>query len=365
RRAEWSAAVAQALLDHHGSQNAVITSEAALLFEKARAWAQAAECFYLAARHPFRLHAHREAAVLARRGLEGLARLPEPGDRARQEARLQSALGLALQPSQGFAAPAVVDAYRRARALSHVVEIETASRSPLLWGLWSFYILRGEHRAAKEIADELAELAQGQTDPLVTLAADHSMGYSLMMLGQPVAAWSHLGRDLPAETPAVYGRDIGIPFRAHGSVGLWLQGFPDRAVERGRRAAALALEKLDHYGLSIALFNAAKIHQLRRQADEAARYAQSLLSLAEEQAFPVWFAAGTILAGWAAARRGDWNGGATRIREGIAAFLANGAAMMHPYFLGLLAEALDAGGQFEEGIDVLDRALAIVDESGE
>src|SRR5262249_13043913 len=70
RRAEWSASVAQALLDHHGSQNAVITSEAALLFEKARAWAQAAECFYLAARHPFRLHAHREAAVLARRGLE-------------------------------------------------------------------------------------------------------------------------------------------------------------------------------------------------------------------------------------------------------------------------------------------------------
>src|SRR5262249_7565721 len=83
RRAEWSVAVAQALLEHHGSQNAVIASEAALLFEKARAWAQAAECFYLAARHPLRLHAHRESAVLARRGLEMLARMPESADRAR------------------------------------------------------------------------------------------------------------------------------------------------------------------------------------------------------------------------------------------------------------------------------------------
>jgi tRNA A-37 threonylcarbamoyl transferase component Bud32/tetratricopeptide (TPR) repeat protein len=365
RRAEWSAAVAQALLDHHGSQNAVIASEAALLFEKARAWAQAADCFYQAARHPLRLHAHRESAVLARRGLEVLARLPESADRARQEARLQFALGLALQPSEGFAAPAVVDAYRRARALSHVVEIETASRSPLLWGLWSFYILRGEHRAAKEIADELAELAQGQTDPLVTLAADHSMGYSLMMLGQPVAAWSHLGRDLPTETQAVHGRDIGIPFRAHGAVVLWLLGFPDRAVARSRQAASLALEKLDYYGLAIALFNTAKVHQFRREAEPVAQYSQSLLALADEQAFPVWFAAGTILAGWAAAQRGDWKAGTDRIREGIAAFLANGAAMMHPYFLGLLAETLEAGGQIDEAIDVVDRALAIVAESGE
>jgi tetratricopeptide (TPR) repeat protein len=294
-----------------------------------------------------------------------LARLPESPERARQEARLQFALGLALQPSEGFAAPAVVDAYRRARALSHVVEIETVSRSPLLWGLWSFYILRGEHSAAKEIADELAELAQGQTDALVSLAADHSMGYSQMMLGQPVVAWTHLGKDLPADTQAVYGRDIGIPFRAHGSVVLWLLGFPDRAVERSRQAAALALEKLDYYGLSIALFNSAKVRQLRREADAAAEYAKSLLALAEEQAFPVWFAAGTILAGWAEARRGNVNGGAARIREGIAAFLANGAAMMHPYFLGLLADALDAGGHIEEGLDVLARALTIVDESGE
>src|SRR5262249_40550021 len=85
RRTEWSAAVAQALLDRYGRQNAVIASEAALLFEKARDWAQAAECFYLAARYPLRLHAHREAAVLARCGLDMLDRLPDSPDRARQE----------------------------------------------------------------------------------------------------------------------------------------------------------------------------------------------------------------------------------------------------------------------------------------
>lgn len=364
RRAEWSSAVAAALLAYHGNQNAVIASEAALLFEKARDWARAAECFYLAARNPLRLHALRERAVLARRGLEMLDRMPETSDRARQEARLQFALGLALQQTEGFAAPNVVEAYRRARALSHV-EIEVAGRSPLLWGLWSFYILRGEHCAAREIADELSLLARGQTDPLASLAADHSTGYSLMMLGQPTRAWLHLGRDVPTETQAVYGRDIGIPFRAHGSVVLWLLGFPDQAVKRSHQAAARARDNLDLYGLSIALFNAAKVHQLRREPQATSEYAQALRALAEEQAFPVWFAAGTILAGWAESRLGNWDAGATRIRKGIAAYLANGAAMMHPYFLGLLAEALETGGQFGEGLDVLARALSIVDETGE
>jgi serine/threonine protein kinase/tetratricopeptide (TPR) repeat protein len=364
RRAEWSAAVANALLAHYGRQNAVVASEAALLFQKARSWAQAAECFYLAARYPLRLHAHREAAVLARCGLEMLARLPETPERARQEVRLQFALGLALQPSEGFAAPVVVEAYRRARSLSHV-EMEVASRSPLLWGLWSFYILRGEHHSAREIAIELSSLARDQTDPLVSLAADHSMGYSLMMLGQPFAAWPYLGRDLPEETQAVYGRDIGIPFRAHGSVVLWLLGFPDQAVERSHRAAALARKKMDLYGLSISLFNAAKVHQFRREAGPTAEFAHDLMTLAQEQGYPVWFAAGTILAGWAIAQQGQWDLGVTRIREGIAAFLANGAAMMHPYFLSLLAETLDASGNVEEGLDVLERAFAATEESGE
>lgn len=364
RRSQWSAAVARALLSHHGKQNAVIASEAALLFEKARAWALAAECFYLAVRYPLCLHAHKEAAVLARRGLEMLARLPDSPERALQEVRLQFALGLALQQSEGFAAPVVVEAYKRARALSHV-EIEIASRSPLLWGLWSFYILRGEHMAAREIAEELAALAQDQNDPLVSLAADHSMGYSLMMLGEPVVAWRYLERDLPNETQAVYGRDIGIPFRAHGSVVLWLLGFPDRAVERSHYAAELARRNLDLYGLSIALFNAAKVHQLRCEAEATAEYAQALLLLAEEQAFPVWFAAGTILAGWAEARLGQRDRGITQIRQGIDAFLINGAAMMYPYFLGLLAETLDAGGQVEQGLDVLNTALTISEESGE
>src|SRR5262249_26363781 len=77
RRASHSAAVARALLDHYGEQSATIAGELALLLEAARDWGRAVEFFLVAARNAARAHAHREAAALARQGLELLPRLPE------------------------------------------------------------------------------------------------------------------------------------------------------------------------------------------------------------------------------------------------------------------------------------------------
>ena len=38
---------------------------------------------------------------------------------------------------------------------------------------------------------------------------------------------------------------------------------------------------------------------------------------------------------------------------------------MHPYFLGLLAEVLSADGQVDEGLEILARALKLVETTGE
>lgn len=364
RRKQWCAAVAEALLDLHRGQRELPASELALLFENARDWLRAAHYFSRAARSPLRLHAHREAAMLARRGLEMLSRLPDSPARAHEEVPLQFALGIALQPTEGFAAPDVVEAYRRARELRQV-DFEISHRSPLLWGLWSFHLIRGEHHAAREIAEELYALAQGQTDPLIALPAHHSMGYTLMMLGHPAQAWEHLGRVVPAETQAVYGRDLGIPFRAHGSIVLWLLGRGDQAAQRIREVVAIARERLELYSLAIALLNAAKIYQLRQDVETTAQFANALLTLTQEQDFPHWNAAGTVLAGWAMARQGRWQDGVARIRQGIDAYRAAGAAMIQPHFLGLLAEALERGGLYDDGLEAVDQALVLTDETGE
>jgi hypothetical protein len=77
RRAAWSAAVARALLHFHRDQSSSLASELALLFEAGREPVLAIDHFVQAAHNAIRVYAFQEAAALARRGLELLAKLPD------------------------------------------------------------------------------------------------------------------------------------------------------------------------------------------------------------------------------------------------------------------------------------------------
>jgi predicted ATPase len=75
--------------------------------------------------------------------------------------------------------------------------------------------------------------------------------------------------------------------------------------------------------------------------------------------------AGTILRGWALAAQGHGEEGIRQIRQGLDAYRAAGAEQGRPYFLALLAEAHGKVGQFEEGLNALTEAMAMVNRTGE
>src|SRR6266446_6659903 len=68
-------------------------------------------------------------------------------------------------------------------------------------------------------------------------------------------------------------------------------------------------------------------------------------------------ASGVIVQGWVAARNGDAAAGAC-IRQGMARAEAMGSQLFHPFYFGLLAEALALAGEIDEGISALDQVLA-------
>jgi predicted ATPase len=55
---------------------------------------------------------------------------------------------------------------------------------------------------------------------------------------------------------------------------------------------------------------------------------------------PLFVAWGTLLRGWALAEQGQGAEGVAQVRQGLAAWRAEGAELWQPYFLALLAEAL-------------------------
>jgi predicted ATPase len=70
-------------------------------------------------------------------------------------------------------------------------------------------------------------------------------------------------------------------------------------------------------------------------------------------------ALGTVHRGWALAEQGQSDAGVIQIREGMAAYRATGAEVDRSYCLALLAEAYGQGKRYDEGLAVLEEALAL------
>jgi predicted ATPase len=82
-----------------------------------------------------------------------------------------------------------------------------------------------------------------------------------------------------------------------------------------------------------------------------------LIALATQHGLPFWLAMGTIMRGSALADAGEAEAGIAQLRRGLLAWEDTGAALIVPYYLGLLAKALAKAGRASEGLGALTEAL--------
>ena len=146
---------------------------------------------------------------------------------------------------------------------------------------------------------------------------------------------------------------------------LWFLGYPDQALEKNREALTLARELSHPASSAYALDWAAMFHQFRREGQVAQERAEAAITLSTEQEVPFWLAFGTILQGWALAGQGQGGKGVAQMHEGMTGWRATRAELARPYFLALLADVYEKGGQAEEGLSALAEALETVEKNGE
>jgi predicted ATPase len=312
-----------------------------------------------------------EAMAHLRKGLEVLRMLADTPARAQQELGLQIALGQALMAAKGFGAPEVLHAYARARELCQQVE-EATEIFPVLWGLWRFYFVRAEHRAARELAEQCLSLAQRVYDPALLLVAHHALGGSICFQGELSSARAHLEQGLalynPQEHSALafrYGLDLKVWCLAYMAWPLWLLGYPAQALTRSHEAIALAQELSHPITLAAALAYAAWLHHARREGTAAQERAEAAIELSSARGFAQYLAVGKPLRGWALTVQGQGEEGLAQLRQGLAALKPMGSALDWPRLLLLLAEAYGAVGQIDEGLTALTEALATAHKTGE
>ena len=311
--------------------------------------------------------AHQEAIGHLTKGVEVLQSLPDTPERTQQDLLLHVALGVSLMAVKGRAAPEVERVYTRARALCQQVG-DTPQLFPVLRGLYLFYLNRGPRQTAQDLAEQLLRQAERQPEVAPRMLGHYLLGLVLFERGALGDAVRHFEQAITAydlrehrQLAHVYGIDLGVITRSLGALVLWLLGYPDRALVQSQEALTLAQEVTHPLSLVLAQVWMACLHQFRQEAQAAHDRAAGSLALAAQQGFSALYVAwGTVLQGWALTQQGQWDAGMAKLREGSEAALAAGSEQWRPYYLALLAEAVGAAGQPEDGLRLLAEAQDVM-----
>ena len=330
-------------------------------------WEKAATYLLQAGAKAAARSAFTEGVAYFQQALEALNHLPESRKTLEQTIDIRVNLGPALIAMKGFAAPEVVQTYTEARETCERLG-DTSQLFPVLWGLSRVHNYRGGTQVARELGEQLLDLAKRAQDPQLLLEAHHTLWATLFSLGEFTLAQDHYQQGIAIYDPQQHaqhaslygGHDPGVCGLRHASQMLWLLGYPDQALQRSKDALALAQKLSQPSTLSFALYASAWVHQHRGERQAVQERVETTITLATEQGLTRWVVQGRILQGWLLAEQGKGREGILQMRHGGAVTLRE-----RPHYVALLAEACRKEGQMEEGVAMVIEELARVHETGE
>jgi class 3 adenylate cyclase/tetratricopeptide (TPR) repeat protein len=315
--------------------------------------------------------ANAEAVTHFSRALELIKELPETPARAASELGMVLALGPALVAAQGFPDPRVGQTYDLAWELCK--NTGDNSNLPLvLRGRQLHELVQGDVCKAREIAQELFDLAEIEGDPALIIGGHHALAQSNCYRGDLIAAREHAEAGIAAYDPKAHsfsnwpGGHPGTQCYIWGALATWLLGFPDQSRRLAEAAISLAAEEVGQpFNLANTLAQAALVHVFCREPSIAQVQIERCMEICIEQGIPLWLAHGSVVHGWALETQGLDGNGIAELNEGLAGLRAIGMKVCSPPLLVLRAEVYYKRAQVGEALTSLNEAATIMESNGE
>ena len=237
------------------------------------------------------LNEYRERIALALKVLADTTP-PQPA----LELQLNTALGDTLVYTRGSsseATTAFVSALGLAERLDHFMY-----RKRALWGLWINRIMAADYRSALALAERFRVVAN--RGPTVGLVADRMLALAHHLCGNLTVARHYAEQALkwpegpisPASDPAAQFVRGTVDHRvaAHAVLAhiLWMQGFPDQALQAGRDSIRCALTLKHPLSLCYGLVCVGGVTLWRGDLEEARRQVNMLLDYSTRHALGIW-----------------------------------------------------------------------------
>jgi adenylate cyclase len=368
-RAEMHRRMGARLLEAYGSRADDIATALAHHFVAGGEPERAVPFLKLAADRAFARLAYPEGIAQLREALDGVELLQPGPSRVRTEVELLSMLGQALVATEGWSSQEAKESLASARALAERLN-DNEPLITVLLALATLHEVRGEYAAATEVVEECRRRTPVEDDSR-HLQGHELLACSLFHQGSFSRALEHANAgaslfsagdpDLGGYDtfPATLGDNAGVACHDWAALAAWYLGRPDDALERARRALALAGDPGRAYSRATACAQLAVVHQCRREPDEVREWARATIDEAGERGYGYRVAMGRILDGWAVAALGDPGRGVQELVWGLQASRSTGAHMDDPYYLGLLAETYLHNGEVEAGLSAVSEALEI------
>lgn len=237
-------------------------------------------------------------------------------------------------------------------------------------GFWNYQHNHSDLATADDVAQELLRWASIRRDSVTEVWGHRSAASTKFFAGEFAAAREHFQRVLAlyVGTQRYSDQVVAHPQLTAMSMMPWallLEGHPARALMLSREAITMAEEHGRPYPLAVVLHQQNVLDVLRRDRRAVEERTTLLMALAADHGFAHWHATATILHGWAIAHGGAPEAGLEEMRCGLTAKKTIGARLKIPFYLGLMAGLCQQAGRATEALDLLQAALAHVEETGE
>jgi tetratricopeptide (TPR) repeat protein len=324
----------------------------------------------LAASQALKQSAYDSALRYFQNALELLKVLPYSMERARRELDVQIDYGLALLATKGWYAPEMGSTYRRARELCESIG-EDPRLFSVLFGLWSYHLVRGEHALACSYTDEMQNLAPTLKNDGVVIQADWAFGCSRFFKGQFNEAHASLERGFDlydqqrhGALAFKFGQDPCVSCLCFDAMTLWTLGFPDQADKKAQRAIELARSLGYPFTLTWCLSMIGKYYTMCRDYESANTVITEGLTLTKEYGFSFFEESLVAYRVIGAAAQGKVDqltagGGA------VGGFSAAGYELAHTWARSAIAEALGNLGQVDFALALLAEASELMERNDE
>ncbi len=233
-----------------------------------------------------------EYRTLAECALACLGTLPEP--QLQLEMQLWTALGHAWWHADS-AGPRMADAFRRGLSIAdRIGAVPFQMRA--LWGLWSERLVEGDYPGGVALVGRFQELAAAAGDANSASIGDRMASLSAHFNGDQRAASRYIERvmaDPVTHSRSTRARSFQFDQRAvsHTIMArvLWVQGYPDRAMQHAEASITEALAVGHALSLCFALgLGACQVALWVGDADAAARHVTMLLRTSIEHSLVHW-----------------------------------------------------------------------------